>query len=60
MNDYFIPKTPATACKTIRFPIDVIDQIEETIYGQDWTFTAFVVNAVKIILKEIEKEKAGK
>ena len=47
-DDYFIPKTPLTASKTLRFPLDMIQQIEETIRGRECTFTAFVVNAVKL------------
>lgn len=46
-----IPKTPPTVNKSIRFPTDVIEEVERTICGKECTFTAFVVEAVKIMLE---------
>ena len=37
----------------LRFPNDIIDQVENTITGKDCTFTAFVVEAVRIALEDI-------
>ena len=43
MRDFHIPKIPATTNKSIRFPNDVIDKVEEAIRGTDCIFSAFVV-----------------
>ncbi len=58
MREFKIPSTPPTTNKTIRFPNDVIEEIENTIVCQNCTFTAFVVAAVKFALENVqEKEK---
>lgn len=51
-----IPNIPPTTNKSIRFPNDVIDQVEEAIRGRDCTFTAFVVAAVRAALESLEEE----
>ena len=45
-----IPRIPPTTNKGIRFPNDVIEQVEEAIRGKDCTFSAFVVAAVRAAL----------
>jgi len=55
MKKFKIPSVPPTSNKCIRFPNDVIDQVEEAIQGKDCTFTAFVVEAVKVALANLEK-----
>ena len=58
MAGFEIPRTPATTNKTIRFPNDVIDDIEKAIAGKDCTFSAFVIAAARNALRELgEKEK---
>lgn len=47
MKPFHIPKIPATTNKSIRFPNDVIEQVEEAIRGTDCTFSAFVVEATR-------------
>lgn len=47
MKPFHIPKIPATTNKSIRFPNDVIEQVEEAIRGTDCTFSAFVVEVWK-------------
>lgn len=42
MRDFHIPKIPATTNKSIRFPNDVIDKVEEAIRGTDCTFSALL------------------
>ncbi|MBQ1950083.1 MAG: hypothetical protein II363_00565 [Clostridia bacterium] len=54
MSKFQIPSIPATTNKTIRFPNDVIDQVETAIQGKDCTFSAFVIAAVRAALKDIE------
>ena len=51
-----IPNIPPTTNKSIRFPNDVIEQVEEAIRGRDCTFTAFVVAAVRAALESLKEE----
>lgn len=55
MKKFKIPSTPPTTNKCIRFPNDVIENVEEAIKGKDCTFTAFVVEAVKIALENLQE-----
>lgn len=57
MRDFHIPKIPATTNKSIRFPNDVIDKVEEAIRGTDCTFSAFVVDAVRVALENLQEQK---
>ncbi len=57
MSKFKIPSIPPTTNKTIRFPNDVIEQVEEAIKGKDCTFSAFVIAAVKSALNDIEDDK---
>ena len=52
-----IPKIPPTSVKSIRFPNDVIDKVEEAIRGTDCTFSAFVVEAVRVALENLQEQK---
>lgn len=55
MGRFKIPSTPPTTNKTIRFPNDVVEQIEQVIQGEDCTFSAFVIAAVRMALEDLEK-----
>lgn len=57
MRKFKIPSIPPTTNKCIRFPNDLIENIEREIEGKDCTFTAFVVEATKIALENLEKER---
>ena len=57
MRDFHIPKIPATTNTSIRFPNDVIDKVEEAIRGTDCTFSAFVVEAVRVALENLQEQK---
>ena len=57
MSGFRIPSQPPTTNKTVRFPNDVIQQVEAAIAGKDCTFSAFVVAAVKNALAELESEE---
>ncbi len=57
MEKFKIPSIPPTTNKCIRFPNDVIDNVEKAIEGRNCTFTAFVVEAVRVALKNIDDEK---
>lgn len=51
MRKFKIPVVPQTTNKCIRFPNDIIEQVENAIEGKECTFTAFVVEAVKVALE---------
>lgn len=57
VKKFKIPSIPPTTNKSIRFPNDVIEEVENAIKGKNCTFTAFVVEAVKIALENLEDEK---
>ena len=57
MKKFKIPSIPPTTNKCIRFPNDIIGEVEKAIEGKNCTFTAFVVEAVKVALENIEDEK---
>lgn len=56
MGNFKIPTTPPTVNKTIRFPSDVVQQVEDIIQGKDCTFSAFVIAAVRAALDDLEKD----
>ncbi len=57
MRKFKIPKLETRTNKTIRFPDDVIDQVEEAIRGKDCTFSAFVVEAVRVALDNLKEDE---
>ncbi len=56
MGKFQIPSVPPTTNKTIRFPNDVLQGVEEAIAGKECTFSAFVIAAVRAALEELEEE----
>ncbi len=57
LKRFKIPIVPPTTNKCIRFPNDVIERVEDFIKGKDCTFSAFVVEAVRVALCNLEEEK---
>lgn len=57
MRKFKIPKIPPTTNKSIRFPNDVIEDVENAIRGKDCTFTAFVVEATRVALENLKEEE---
>lgn len=58
MKKFKIPSVPPTTNKCVRFPNDVIERVEEAIQGKNCTFSAFVVEAVRMALEDLsEKDK---
>ncbi len=45
-----------TENKTIRFPVHLIDRIEDTIKNQNVTFSSFVLQACEYALENIDKD----
>ncbi len=56
MKKFKIPVIPPTTNKCIRFPNNIIEEVEFAIRGKDCTFTAFVVEAVRIALENLKEE----
>ena len=56
MPQFKIPSIPPTSNKSIRFPNDLIEEIEELIQNKDCTFSAFVVAAVRSVVDELQQE----
>jgi len=57
VRKFKIPVIPPTTNKSIRFPNDVIENVENAIRGIDCTFTAFVVEAVRVALENLEEDE---
>ena len=55
MGKFKIPETPPTVNKTIRFPSNIVEKVEEAIQGKDYTFSAFVIAAVRAALDDLEQ-----
>lgn len=60
MARFKIPNTPPTTNKCIRFPNDIIEQVEEAVRGENCTFTGFVVEAVRTALATLAEEAEQK
>ena len=60
MKKFKIPNIPPTTGKSIRFPNDMIDEVEYRIKGMDCTFSAFVVEAVRVALNSLREEEEEK
>ena len=56
MAKFKIPSVPSTTNKTIRFPNDVIEEVEAAIQGKECTFSAFVIAAVRSALEDVKED----
>ena len=57
MKNFKIPSIPPTTNKCIRFPNDVIEDVENAIKGKNCTFSAFVIEAVRVALENLENSE---
>ena len=55
MAKFNIPSSPPTSNKSIRFPNDMIEEVEAAIVGKNCTFSAFVVAAVRMALDDLKE-----
>ena len=55
MGKFKIPSTPPTTNKTIRFPTDIVKEVEGVIQGKECTFSAFVIAAVRAALDDLKE-----
>ena len=53
MGKFKIPEITPTINKTIRFPSDVVQSVEQAIQGKECTFSAFVIAAVRAALEDL-------
>ena len=60
MAKFKIPVVPSTTNKCIRFPNNLIEEIDKVIEGKDCTFSAFVIEAVRVALKDLEEAESDK
>ena len=56
MRKLKIPKVPSSTNKTIRFPDDIIAEVETAIQGTGCSFSAFVVEAVRVALDNLRED----
>ena len=56
MRQFKIPVIPPTTSKSIRFPNDIIDEVEEAIRGTGATFSAFVIEATRVALESLRED----
>ena len=54
MSNFKIPIIPSTTQRSIRFPNDLIDDVENAIKGKQTTFTAFIVAATRHAIDELK------
>ena len=57
MRKFKIPAIPATTQKSIRFPNDIIDEVEFVIQGKNSTFSASVIEATKWALENLKEQE---
>ena len=57
MKKFKIPVVPHSTNKCIRFPDEVIEDVENSIRGRDCTFSAFVVEAVRVALENLREDE---
>ena len=57
MKKFKIPSIPTTTNKSIRFPDNLIAAVEDAIRGKDCTFSAFVVEAVRWALENLQEDE---
>lgn len=52
-----LPSVPGTTQKNVRFPNDIIDGVEEAIRGTNVSFSAFVIEATRLALEDLNDTK---
>lgn len=60
MGTFKIPSIPPTTNKTIRFPNDIVERVEQAVQGKDCTFSAFVIAAVRAALDDLDSQTPQK
>ena len=55
MRKFKLPAVPGTTSKTIRFPNEVIEEVEAAIRGSKCNFSQFVIEATKVALENLSE-----
>ena len=55
--NFQIPEPTTSSNKSIRFPDEIVAQVEQAIQGKGYTFSAFVVAAVRSALESLAAEE---
>lgn len=58
VRKFKVPAIPNTTSKSIRFPNDLIEQVEKSIRGTGATFSAFVIEATRWALESLQEEQS--
>ena len=56
MSKFKIPIIPPTTQRSVRFPNDLIEEVENAIRGKNSTFSAFVIEATRNAINELKEE----
>ena len=56
MGKFKIPAVPGTTSKTIRFPNQIIEDVEFAIRGTNCNFSQFVIEATRVALENLKEE----
>ena len=56
MSKFKIPIIPPTTQRTVRFPNDLIEEVEDAIRGKNSTFSAFVIEATRTAINDLKEE----
>lgn len=56
MSNFKIPIIPSTTQRSVRFPNDLIEDVENAIKGKETTFSAFIVAATKHAIDELNQQ----
>jgi len=56
MYSFKIPVPPRSTNKSIRFPNELIDQVEKEITGTECSFSAFVIEATRVAVKNLKNK----
>lgn len=59
MKKFKLPAVPQSTSKSVRFPNEVIEQVEQAIRGTEVTFSAFVIEATRVALENLREEREG-
>lgn len=55
MSNFKIPIIPRTTQRSIRFPNELIEDVEKAIQGKNSTFSAFVIEATRTVVEELKE-----
>lgn len=57
MRKFKLPAIPQSTSKSIRFPNEIIEQVEQAIRGTGVSFSAFVIEATRVALENLQEEE---